>query len=626
MDTPIPDGPERRRLPRKIAIRTLLALSTGGLVLVATVAVLWIALGTSTRNTVELLNDRIVLILDGIESEVRDRLDAGAGLVDGIASEMRTDHFRAATPSEVTDMLTVVLATAPDVEVLLYWDRELRRRGVFRDAQGIYKQLPAETELDPRLRNRLASVPAGTPHVWGDPVVENGTTFLNVVARVDSDASDVAFVGAAVSLQQFSRLVASIGRSYDATAFILYGETHLLAHPDLAAAAGGSGTHAIIPVTESKDPVILNLDKAQPVAFTETARKKGVEVERLDVGDERYLILYRWVLGYGERPLAIGAYYRQEQLGESLQRLMMSGIAGLVVAVLAVIAALFIGGFVSRPVRRLAESAVAVSRLEMKTVPRPAGSPIAEIDDQARAFNMMLDGLRVFETYVPRQLVQRLIALSGGEGVTSETREVTVMFTDIASFTMISDRMGAEETAAFLNRHFGLLAECITGEGGSIDKYIGDAIMAFWGAPDRMDDHAARAVAAARRIADTITRDNERRARKGLQPVRMRIGLHTGPAVVGNIGAPGRVNYTIVGDTVNVAQRLESLGHKLDAGADVTVLMSATTARLAGVGPDGENVGEHDLAGVPYKVPVVRLHTHLQPQAVAIGKAAVPAR
>jgi class 3 adenylate cyclase len=168
--------------------------------------------------------------------------------------------------------------------------------------------------------------------------------------------------------------------------------------------------------------------------------------------------------------------------------------------------------------------------------------------------------------------------------------------------------MGAEETAAFLNRHFGLLALCIDAENGTIDKYIGDAIMAFWGAPDRMDDHAARAVRAARRIAETIAADNARRARKGLRPVRVRIGIHTGPAVVGNIGTPERVNYTIVGDTVNDAQRLEALGHKLDDGADVTVLLSAVTASLAGPAAGAmEDVGAHPLAGAAHEVEVRRL-------------------
>jgi adenylate cyclase len=123
-----------------------------------------------------------------------------------------------------------------------------------------------------------------------------------------------------------------------------------------------------------------------------------------------------------------------------------------------------------------------------------------------------------------------------------------------------------------------------------------------------MEDHATHAVAAAVRISATLIADNTRRAKKGLKPVRIRIGIHTGPALVGNIGARGRVNYTIVGDTVNDAQRLEALGRKLDAGDDVTVLMSADTAGHAGLRPeDIEDVGAHPLAGGPHAVPIRRL-------------------
>jgi len=597
---------------RRISIRTLLALSSGGLVLVATALVLWISLTVSTTNTVNLLNERMVLILDGIENEVRDKLDSASGLVGGIASEIQTTHFRAASPEEIVDALTVVLATSPEVGVLLYWDRNMVRRGVFRDEDGTLKPLTPLANIDPRLRDRLATVPPGGAPVWGEPVVDDGTTYLNVLARIDSSDADVAFVGAAVSLEQFSKFVSSVGRVYDATAFILYGNDRLLAHPDLAGESDADFHYSVIPVTEAKDPVILNLNKGVSLSFMKSAREKGVEVDRIDIESDRFIVLYRWMIGYGEEPIAVGAYYRQEQLGEAMQRLMMSGVVGVVVVLLAVLAAILIGGFIARPVRRLADSAAAIARLEMETAPRPGGSAITEIDDQARAFNVMLDGLKVFETYVPRQLVQRLIALGGEKSVMSETREVTVMFTDIVGFTEIAERMGAEETAALLNRHFGLLAECIVAERGSIDKYIGDAVMAFWGAPDRLDDHAKRAVDAARRIANTITRDNQRRALKGLAPIRMRIGLHSGPAVVGNIGAPGRVNYTIVGDTVNVAQRLEVLGHQLDGGNDVTVLMSAETARLAEVGAAGEDVGRHRLAGVPHDVQVVRLYHRLE--------------
>ncbi len=612
---------------RRIPIRGLLALSSGGVVLVATFTVLWIALQASSTNTIELLNDRMVLILDGIENEVRDKLDSAGNLVDGIAKEIQTPHFRAATPDEILDAMTVVLSTTPEVGVLLYWDRNMARRGVFRDADGTLKRLPTIVEADPRARKRLASIPPDGPHVWGAPVVENGTTYLNVVARIGSAQADVAFVAAAVSLDQFSRFVASVGKLYGATAFILYGEGKLLAHPELTANGLQVLSYRVIPVSEAKDPVIVNLGNGVPITFMEAARARGVQVERVEVDETNYVVLQRWVKGYGAEPIAIGAYYMQTQLSDTMRRLMMSAFAGIGVAVLAVIAAILLGGFIARPVRRLAESASDVARLDLASASRPSGSAIAELDQQAHAFNLMLDGLKVFETYVPRQLVQRLIALGSEKSVASQTREVTVMFTDIVGFTTISDHMGAEETAAFLNRHFGMLADCIGAEHGSIDKYIGDAVMAFWGAPDRMDDHAARAVNAARCIAQVITADNRRRAGKGLKPIRMRIGLHSGPAVVGNIGAPVRVNYTIVGDTVNVAQRIESLGHKFDDGADVTVLLSAATAKLAGLsGPEAEDVGEHVLAGVPHPVAVVRLHTNLSVPVAEVKAEPAPAK
>src|SRR5690606_6513392 len=190
-------------------------------------------------------------------------------------------------------------------------------------------------------------------------------------------------------------------------------------------------------------------------------------------------------------------------------------------------------------------------------------SPFRETDEARVAFNSMLRGLRWFETYIPRRLVERLIEQGGEEALPSEYRDVTVLFTDIVGFTSIGERLSAQKLSAFLNRHFTVLAEHIEREGGTIDKYIGDSIMAFWNAPDPQPDHADRAVRAALAIARALHEDNERRARKGLRPVRLRIGLHTGPAVAGNIGAPGRVNYTLVGDTVNTAQRLESLGKEM---------------------------------------------------------------
>jgi len=174
-----------------------------------------------------------------------------------------------------------------------------------------------------------------------------------------------------------------------------------------------------------------------------------------------------------------------------------------------------------------------------------------------------------------------------------------VMFTDIVGFSRIATRHAPGRLANILNRHFGLIGQHVEAEQGTIDKYIGDSVMAFWGAPSDDPDHALHAVRAALAIGQTLAADNKRRAKKGLKPMRIRIGLHSGPAIVGNVGAPGRVNYTLIGDTVNAAQRLEQLGHAFDDGVSDCILLAsaATIAHLPAEIPR-QALGDQTLRGM----------------------------
>jgi class 3 adenylate cyclase len=132
--------------------------------------------------------------------------------------------------------------------------------------------------------------------------------------------------------------------------------------------------------------------------------------------------------------------------------------------------------------------------------------------------------------------------------------------------------------------------------------------MAFWGAPTLQPDHAQRAVRAAQHIARTLRDDNERRSEKGLRPVRVRIGVHSGTVIVGNVGAPGRVNYTLIGDTVNIAQRLETLAKDFDPGTGETiVLLSGDTAALLGREFSLKSLGSHLLRGQTEAIEVYQL-------------------
>ena len=233
-------------------------------------------------------------------------------------------------------------------------------------------------------------------------------------------------------------------------------------------------------------------------------------------------------------------------------------------------------------------------------------SHFTELDVQARSFNAMLAALRWFEIYVPRSLVRRLVG-RGEQVIPSEERDLTILFTDLVGFTSISETMTAGETAELLNHHFALLSACVEDEGGTIDKFIGDALMAFWGAPDPQPDQADRAVRAVCAMAQAVQKDNALRSSKGLAPVRMRIGLHSGPAVVGNIGAPQRMNYTIVGDTVNTAQRMEGLGKEVAPDADLIILASETVISAATANVKFEPVGAYAVKGRAEPVKVFRI-------------------
>jgi class 3 adenylate cyclase len=277
--------------------------------------------------------------------------------------------------------------------------------------------------------------------------------------------------------------------------------------------------------------------------------------------------------------LTIGTYFQSVDLVSQAQRLKWIPMIALGMLLVSFIIAIILGHGLSRPARKLAAAAAKIRGFELAGTPALETGSFREMNEAAAAFNSMVNGLKSFETYVPRGLVKELIAQHGTSGVPSEERELTVLFTDIVGFTARVESLPANEVAAFLNEHFTLIGECIVDEGGTTDKYIGDALMAFWGAPVQQDDTALSACRAALAMRTAIEADNQNRLAAGLPPVGLRVGIHTGPVVVGNIGRPGRINYTVVGDTVNTCQRLESLGKEVDSKAEgeVTILISAAT-------------------------------------------------
>jgi adenylate cyclase len=179
--------------------------------------------------------------------------------------------------------------------------------------------------------------------------------------------------------------------------------------------------------------------------------------------------------------------------------------------------------------------------------------------------------------YFSPQVAARVESLADGAAA-GENRIVTVLFADLRDFTALSDALTSERVVGILNDFHTRMVEAVFAHGGTLDKYLGDGLMAYFGAPVPSGDHPLRGVRCALAMQDGLRAMNARRAALGEAPLRMGIGVHTGPVVLGDIGAPNRREYTAIGDTVNVAARIE----QLTKVHQVPILVSDATRTLVG--------------------------------------------
>ncbi|MEZ5705162.1 MAG: adenylate/guanylate cyclase domain-containing protein [Burkholderiaceae bacterium] len=187
------------------------------------------------------------------------------------------------------------------------------------------------------------------------------------------------------------------------------------------------------------------------------------------------------------------------------------------------------------------------------------------------------DLAQLFGTYVPPVLVEEMVKDPASYSMQAQMRELTVLFCDMRGFTQISETMNPVDLQGLLNRVFNQLTAVIRERSGTIDKYMGDCVMAFWGAPVKMPDHASLAVHAALEMAHTVRTLNEARVSRGEAAIALGLGLNTGEMCVGDMGSDLRRSYTVIGDAVNLGSRLEGLSRQYG----VEIVVSETTRSQA---------------------------------------------
>ncbi len=198
-----------------------------------------------------------------------------------------------------------------------------------------------------------------------------------------------------------------------------------------------------------------------------------------------------------------------------------------------------------------------------------------------------------FRHYLSPSVVDQIVRDPSRLTLGGERKELTIFFSDLAGFTALSESLDPEKLTRLLNRYLTEMTDVIQSEAGTVDKYEGDAIIAFWNAPIDQTDHAARALTAAIRCLERLEAINPELASVAGAPLSMRIGLHSGPVVVGNMGSRDRFDYTVIGDAANLASRLEGLGKTFRS----PILVSEETWSRANDVANGREIGRVRVVG-----------------------------
>jgi len=273
-----------------------------------------------------------------------------------------------------------------------------------------------------------------------------------------------------------------------------------------------------------------------------------------------------WVSGYasildskGNIVGVVGVDVSAKKVINSERRLLLIiGSITLVIIFVIVMLGRYFSRMITKPLLILEDEMKLIQKFELRESD-PFNTIFIELESMGNVVDNTKKALRSFKKYVPAELVHQIVTTQKEAVLSGEKTEATFMFTDIADFTTISESVKIELLVKQLASYFEGMTSIIHFNEGTVDKYIGDAIMAFWGAPIPIKEHANLACDSALKAIEFLKKYNTDLTREGFPRLDTRFGIHTGKAIIGNMGYSERLNYTAIGDTVNLASRLEGM-------------------------------------------------------------------
>ncbi len=566
----------------RFPLRAKLAAFAGLLLIAHIIAVGWAALWL-TRNTVTVAQQEFrIAVIETVIQDIEAELSQAQDGLDAIGRAVVDDEI----PVEARISLAKLLVESNEIldNAILYTAQGTEPDPIVEaDATGLQIDPTLPEALLEEARDKNAATGSARPGPGGPRVL--------VVIPIRFEGSVTGYVGSRVPLAGIQRRVEMTAAAHfhemPDPLLLVDDQLRILAHPD-AERARRLESAQDEPILAGIDAGALGARFATSAEFTRADGSEGVGT----------------VVGLESRPWALIAQVPTAIAYAPIVSMRNVVLTTVVVAVLvALVAAFMLARRITSPLRQLSQFASDISRRnfttsvdintrdELAVVGRAMSQAAADLLSSETRIREELEIRSDLGRYLPSELVDKVVRREQDMELGGERREISVLFADVVAFTPLTEKLPPEQVVQILNELFTIVTEIVFRHGGTVDKFIGDCVMAIWGAPTPLGDHAARAIEAAEEIVSWLEVGNASWEAKYGVSVQIAIGINSGEAVVGNVGSETRMEYTAIGSTVNVAARLEAIARPQQ------ILISAATAQQAGEGFSMTPVGERTITG-----------------------------
>lgn len=416
------------------------------------------------------------------------------------------------------------------------------------------EQIPqSQVTFDPRVRDWYQRAMQTRSNSWSDIYIFSTTKqpgISNSYPLQNGDGREFGVIGSDIPLDGFKEILQDA--HFDGISMILTKKGEVIASPLSEETAKVQGNEATL--TNVGDLT----DKVPAAAFKKFLEKETQQTVFLYDG-KNYVAVFKSFTNINFKDwLFMTAMEEDKLIGAIKTTQRQTMFISLFILIVSISLISYMAHRIAKPIVQLAKQANSITQFDLSE-PREVRSGILEIQLLQASITAMRRSLVSFGKFVPRSLVRKLIDKGGEVKIGGRNKKVSIFFSDIAGFTTVSETYPPEKLMVHLSEYLEELTNIIIREQGTIDKYIGDAIMAFWGAPQSDRDHALHACKSALHCQKRLV-DLNRKWNFEKKPIlETRIGIHTGEVIVGNMGSTERFNYTVIGDNVNLASRLEGV-------------------------------------------------------------------